>query len=60
MLCSFDYFTSLLRKMRVAFSAEAFLLMAPKLQAARGTNGHLFVPGGGVGRGVALVLELPI
>jgi ABC-type Co2+ transport system permease subunit len=56
MLYSFDYFTSLLRKLRAAFSAVAFLLMAPKLPAARGTNGHLFVPGGGV----ALVLELPI
>jgi hypothetical protein len=59
MLCPFDFFTSLLRKMRFAFFAVAFLLMAPKLQAAQGTNGQLFVLSDGVGRDAALVLELP-
>jgi hypothetical protein len=60
MLCPFDFLTSLLRKMPFAFFAVAFLLMAPRLQAARGTNGQLFVPGEGVGRDVAFVLELHI
>jgi hypothetical protein len=60
MLCPFDFFSSWVRKKRFAFFAAAFLLMAPKLQAAQGTNGQLFVLSEGGDQDAALVLELPI
>jgi hypothetical protein len=59
MLCPYDFYTSFLRKMRLAFFAMPFLLTAPKLQAAQGTNRRLFVLSEGVGLGGAFVLEPP-
>jgi hypothetical protein len=59
MLCPFDFYTSFLRKMRFAFFVVPFLLTAPKLQAAQGTSGRLFVLSEGVGLGGVFVLEPP-
>ena len=68
MFYPFNFVTLSLRKMRFAFFAAAFLLLAPKLQPVQQTNGQCaisetvvrrLIVGEGVDPVATFVLELP-